>query len=232
MAYPYDRDRSYLRDPISYPHDAFGVDTGGRTMPHTGFDVSPNVKGDTSTPVLTPVGGTIVETGIDKESGLYHLIQGDDGGAWGLGHHSKFVRREGRVERGDVIAYMGMSGTGAKGVHVHVWRATNMAAARRIVTGYTNLRKGRTIAAWAESMGGLTDPYPHYLAAIADEDRRVADAQEEEDTMNWKDRYLLQLIAESQGRVEARTLGNSDALERLNAAVADLAAELGEQPAS
>ena len=56
--------------------------------------------------------------------------------------------------------------------------------------------------------------------------------EEGEETMNWKDRYLLQLIAESQGRVEARMLGQSDALERLNAAVADLAAELGEQPAS
>ena len=117
--------------------------------------------------------GTIVETGVDKHAGLYHLIVGDDGATWGLGHHSAFVRRGGRVERGDVIAYMGMSG-GAKGVHVHIFRAPTLANARRQITGYVNYRKGRTIAEWAASMGGLTDPYPHIVAQWAAAERELA----------------------------------------------------------
>lgn len=189
MVYPIDTATSFVRDPVRYAHDAFGHfggdDVGIRTpcfrkMPHSGIDVSPKRSGDTSAPVLAPIGGTIVETGSDVEAGLYHLIDGDDGTAWGLGHHSAFVRRSGRVELGDVVARMGMSG-GARGVHCHVWRAESMAAARRIVTGLTNYRNGRTVAQWAASMGGLLDPYPHYAAAIAAEDRRIAKAKADAD---------------------------------------------------
>jgi hypothetical protein len=244
--YPFDRETSFLRDPINWAHDAFGhegsLDAGVReacfrAMPHTGLDVSSlepsfingrdNRAAQMRTPVLAPVGGTIAEAGSDPEAGLFHLIAGDDGFAWGLGHHSSFERRSGRVELGDVIARMGMSG-GARGVHCHVWKARTMTAARNVVTGFVNLRRGRTIAAWAESMGGLVDPYPHYLAATAAEDARLA--KEEDMSFDWKDRYLLNLVAASQGRVEAAVVGQSDDLERLQAAIDGVQAALDDDP--
>lgn len=181
MAYPIDTATSFVRDPVRYPHDAFGHDGAdgcARRMPHTGTDVSPKRRGDTSAPVLSPIGGVIAEYGFDREAGNYHLIAGDDGRAWGLGHHSTFLRTAGRVELGTPIALMGMTG-GALGVHTHVWCAVSMDAARRIVTGLVNLRRGRTVAEWAASMGGLVDPYPHYAAAIAAEDQRIAKAKAE-----------------------------------------------------
>lgn len=175
MGYPYDPASSFIRDPKHYPHDAFGADTGGRTMPHSGTDISPKKRGDTSAPVLAPISGEIIRQGFDREAGNYQIIAGDDGRFWGLGHHSVREVRGGRVERGDRIARMGATG-GAFGVHVHIWVATNLDAAERIVVGYVNYRKGRTVAQWAASMGGLVDPYPLIVAQWADAEREAVKA--------------------------------------------------------
>lgn len=166
--YPYDTATSFVRYPAHYVHDAFGhvgADDAGkrqacfRSIPHTGIDVSPDKVGDTTARVVSPVFGTIVETGVDAEAGLYHIIKADGRAEWWVGgHHSRFEKRGGRVARGELIARMGATG-GAKGVHVHWTVATSLAAARRYITGYVNYRNGRTIAAWAATMG-LVDPWP------------------------------------------------------------------------
>ena len=182
--YPYHAGSSFVRHPGAYAHDAFGHvgdDDRGiraacfRKIPHTGIDISPKRPGDTSAPVVSPIHGTIVEAGYDAEAGNYHIIKHRDHDEWWLGgHHSAFAKSSGTVERGELIAMMGASG-GAKGVHVHWTVATSLAAARRQITGYVNLRNGRTVDAWAASMG-LVDPWPLIEREWADEQRRIEGA--------------------------------------------------------
>lgn len=175
MALPYDEGKAFIRDPKNYPHDAFGADTGGRTIPHTGIDISPITRGDTTVNVRSVWGGTVVEAGFDKESGNYVIIHENDGAFWGYGHNSVNLVTSGVVKAGQPIARLGATG-GAKGVHCHIWRATNLAAARRIVHGFTNYKSGRTTAQWAASMGGLTDPLPHiYKSLEVKEDEMLPD---------------------------------------------------------
>lgn len=166
--YPYDTATSFVRHPAGYAHDAFGHFAGDdvgvrsacfRKIPHTGLDVSPKKIGDTSARVVAPVPGTIVASGVDAESGLYVIIKHDFYEEWWLGgHHSRFIKRVGHVERGEHIADMGASG-GAAGVHAHWSVATSLAAALDQVRGYVNYRNGRTVAAWAATEG-LVDPWP------------------------------------------------------------------------
>lgn len=199
--YPYDEGTSFVRDPKDYAHDAFGHvgaddlkvrpdDVCFRKIPHTGTDTSSreprftpsgadNRPAQMRTPVPSPVDGVIVETGVDPEAGFYHLIEQDGTGlVWGLGHHSAFLQREGRVARGDLVARMGMSG-GAKGVHLHTFVATSLEAARRQIHGYVELRNGRSVEAWAASMG-LVDPYPLIVAEwAAGEERELMSAKDD-----------------------------------------------------
>ena len=180
--YPYHTGSSFVRHPGGYAHDAFGhtgADDAGvraacfRKIPHTGIDISPKRPGDTSAPVVSPIHGTIVEAGYDAEAGNYHIIKHRDYAEWWIGgHHSAFAKSSGTVARGELIAMMGASG-GAKGVHVHWTVATSLAAARRQITGYVNMRNGRTVAAWAASMG-LVDPWPLIEREWADEVRQIA----------------------------------------------------------
>jgi hypothetical protein len=164
MALPYEQGKAFIRTPDRYPHDAFGAATGGRTIPHSGIDVTPARKGDTSAFILSVNGGIVREQGWDKEAGNYVIIEENDGGFWGYGHNSKNLVPAGtRVKAGQRIANFGMTG-GAKGVHCHIWRAKTLAAARRIVHGYVNLKKSLTTKAWADGMG-LTDPLPYIQKA-------------------------------------------------------------------
>lgn len=194
--YPYDPATSFLREPGYWVHDAFGhvgADDAGkrtacfRTIPHTGLDVSSKTPstdkaGQRRTPVLAPVSGTIVRTGSDAEAGNFHIIKADGYAEWWIGgHHSAFVARSGRVERGDTIARMGDTG-GAQGVHTHWTVATSLAGALAYVDGWVQYRNGRSVGAWAagairgrdQKLYTLLDPYPLFIREWAAEERRRA----------------------------------------------------------
>lgn len=178
--WPYDTGSSFVRHPAGYAHDAFGhvgADDAGvreacfRKIPHTGIDISPKVKGDTSARVVSPIFGTIVAAGFDPEAGRWHIIKHDLYAEWWiLGHHAAFAKSAGHVDRGDHIANMGMSG-GAKGVHTHISVATSLAAAQKQITGYISYRNGRSIGQWA-AYEGLVDPWPLIEREWNDEQRR------------------------------------------------------------
>lgn len=219
--YPYHTGSSFVRHPGGYAHDAFGhtgEDDRGvraacfRKIPHTGIDISPKRIGDTSAPVVSPIHGTIVDAGYDAEAGNYHIIKADGRDEWWIGgHHSAFARTAGWVARGQHIANMGRSG-GAKGVHVHWTVATSLAAARRQITGYVNMRNGRTVQAWAASMG-LVDPWPLIEREWADEQRRIEGAQ-------WHAGQAAR-EAEARARAEAEAAARREE-EEMSAAAEDI----------
>lgn len=180
--YPYDTGSSFVRDPGRYAHDAFGHtgdddrgvrDACFRKIPHTGIDISSKTPStdkarQRQTPVVSPIYGTIVKAGFDKEAGNYHIIKHDIYDEWWIGgHHSKFEKTSGHVERGELIARMGDTG-GAAGVHTHWTVATSLAAALAYVGGWIQYRNGRSVAAWAKAavrgtdqrIYGLVDPWP------------------------------------------------------------------------
>jgi len=175
-------------------------------MPHTGIDVTPARKGDTSVEILSVYGGNVVETGHDPEAGLYVLVYERDGHFWGYGHNSRnLVSKGDRVSEGEPLALIGATG-GAKGVHCHIWRAPTLEAARRVVHGLTNLKRGRTTAAWAASMGGLTDPHPAILASLvkapAATPAKSAAELEEDELMKAADLIVSKITAYVDARVK------------------------------
>lgn len=199
--YPYHTGSSFVRHPGGYAHDAFGhvgADDAGvrqacfRKIPHTGIDISskePRTKNgrdnraaQRSTPVVSPVNGTIVAAGHDPEAGNYHIIKADGRDEWWIGgHHSAFAKSAGWVARGQHIANMGDTG-GAAGVHVHWSVATSLAGAYAYINGWIQYRNGRSVAAWSrQAIRGkdgqlypLLDPWPLIEREWADEVRQIA----------------------------------------------------------
>lgn len=196
MGYPFDAGSSFARYPSYYVHDAFGhvgADDVGkrepcfRKIPHSGLDVSPKERGDTKADILSPVFGQIVLQGFDKEAGNYQVVKHERFNEWWiLGHHSKLLVKGGYVQRGTVIAKMGMTG-GALGVHTHIAVATSLAGAIAYIGGWTQYRNGRSVGAWAkqairgrdQKLYGLLDPWPLIEREWADEEARLKAAAAE-----------------------------------------------------
>lgn len=171
MAYPIDPKQGFMRTPDRYPHDAFGVDTGGRVRPHSGFDSTPRVPNAEARSVL---GGTVVKADWTKYAGNYVVEAAPDGWLWLTLHlASRSVRAGAVTEPGSVIGVVGNTGGGGAlgskatiGIHSHVSRCRDMAAVNRIVNGLVRPRyKGETNAEWAEAHG-LSDPYPHIIESL------------------------------------------------------------------
>lgn len=164
MVYPVDPKTATFN---TNKHDAFGVDTGGRKLPHTGIDFAG------SGPVNSVYGGQVIWSGFDKEAGWSIVIRENDGKRRGYGHMaSKPNYVVGQwVGKGDRIGTIGATGTGALGAHLHMWEANTDAAAIRVLTGYIDYKGGRTTKQWAEGMG-LNDPMPAIQASLRETENK------------------------------------------------------------
>lgn len=158
MVYPVDQKTARFN---TNKHDAFGVDTGGRKLPHTGIDFAG------SGPIFSVYGGMVIWSGFDKEAGWSIVIRENDGRRRGYAHmlsKPNYVVGQ-TVPKGYQIGTIGASGTGAKGAHLHMWEALTDAAAIRILTGYIDYKGSKTTKQWADGMG-LVDPMPAIEASL------------------------------------------------------------------
>lgn len=226
--WPYHTASSFVRDPQRYAHDAFGhvgaddkivrpKDVCFRKIPHTGIDISSkeprwkngldNRAAQMRTPVVSPIHGTIVKAGFDPEAGNYHIIKHRDYNEWWIGgHHSKFAKSSGTVERGELIAMMGDTG-GAQGVHTHWTVVTSLAAALAYIGGWVQYRNNKSVNGWAalairgkdQRMYGLVDPWPLIQREWADEEqRRKADQTPAKESVDNDEEELMALSKETQ----------------------------------
>lgn len=191
MAYPIDPSQGFLRTPARYPHDAFGVDTGGRVRPHSGIDSTPTIR---DCPARSVLGGTVVRADWTRFAGNYVVEAAPDGWLWLTLHlASRHVRPGAVTTPGQQIGVVGNTGGGGAlkdkpvlGIHSHVSRCKDMAAVNRIINGLVRTRyKGETSAQWAIAHG-LSDPYPHIIDSLK------AKGEAQEDEMNDADRAWLQ----------------------------------------
>lgn len=205
MAYPIDPKHGYLRTPARYPHDAFGVDTGGRARPHSGFDATPTIP---SAPAQSVLGGRVIKTGYTIYAGYYVVEDAPDGWLWLSLHLAALAVNTGDViGPGHMIGVVGRTGGGGgspltgntkMGIHIHVSRCQDMAAVNRIINGYVRARyKGETSAQWAKAHG-LSDPYPHIIASGSDK----ASAPQ-----NPQDGFLMALNDEQQKDLYDKVMG-------------------------
>ncbi|MEJ0062012.1 MAG: M23 family metallopeptidase [Alphaproteobacteria bacterium] len=84
---------------------------------HKGIDFA----APTGTPIFAAGDGVVQEVGFKNGYGRFILVRHTDGLATAYGHMSRFARgisRGSRVQQGDVIAYVGMTGR-ATGPHLH-----------------------------------------------------------------------------------------------------------------
>jgi hypothetical protein len=207
MAYPIHPSEGFLRTPERFPHDAFGVDTGGRERPHSGFDATPTVA---NCPARSVLGGRVVQTGYTIYAGHYVVEAAPDGWLWLSLHLARLFVAQGHVTRPDtIIGVVGNTGGGGgsplkgnakMGRHIHVSRCRDMDAVNRIIHGKLRARyKGETSAQWAAAHG-LSDPYPHILASVKstekDKDQppaKTPEQIEEEELMGAKEEIIAAL---------------------------------------
>lgn len=165
MAYPIAPAQGFPRVPEKYPHDAFGVDTGGRARPHSGFDLTPTVKNASAVPAVS---GRVTRTGLSQYAGNYVEVVDSSNRRWLYIHLASISVRPGDsvVEGRTVLGIVGNTGgNGAlgnskMGVHLHVSLAQDATAANRILNGLVRARyKNETNAQWATAHG-LIDPWP------------------------------------------------------------------------
>lgn len=212
MAYPIHPSEGYLRTPARYPHDAFGVDTGGRVRPHSGFDATPTV---TNCPARSVLGGTVVQTGYTIYAGHYVVENAPDGWLWLSLHMSAVHVSKGQKTSPDsIIGVVGNTGGGggsplkgnaAMGKHIHVSRCRDMAAVNRIINGRVRARlKNETSAQWAEAHG-LSDPYPHILNSVKTDGK--TDASKEEDDMTEDESKTLDAVKSDTANIQT-AVGN------------------------
>lgn len=173
MAYPVSQQTASFNKNV---HDAFGVDTGGRKLPHTGIDFAG------SGPVYSVCGGNVIWSGYDTEAGWSVVIQENDGLFRGYAHMASapLFKVGDWVATGGRIGTIGASGTGAKGAHLHHWAARTAAAAIRILTGYINYKGSQSTKQWADSMG-LVDPMPSIEASLRGTETKPDPTTEEDD---------------------------------------------------
>jgi hypothetical protein len=171
----------------AYPHDAFGVDSGGRVRPHSGHDSTPTVTRATARTVLQ---GQVSRTGFSVYAGNFVEVDAEDGWLWLTLHLASIaVAADAPVDEGQGIGIAGNTGGGgALGkasmfVHVHTSRCVNRAAADRILNGLVRGRiKGETSAEWAHAMG-LSDPWPIIRDGYTTAAPTPVSPQQEEDPM-------------------------------------------------
>lgn len=88
--------------------------TGRREM-HTGIDVAGGYK----TPIIAPAKGKVYRIGESRILGKYVRVRHGDKLRTTYGHLHSFATKKGaRIERGDVIGYMGNTGR-STGTHLH-----------------------------------------------------------------------------------------------------------------
>lgn len=95
---------------------------GWRTNPFTGqrdFHNGIDIAGRPQTPIIAPAQGIVVKIGQDKYLGKFVQLDHSKGLVTMYGHLAGFnVKKGDKVNRGDVIAYMGNTGL-STGHHVH-----------------------------------------------------------------------------------------------------------------
>lgn len=185
MAYPIDPAQGILRTPSKFPHDAFGVDTGGRVRPHSGTDSTPRVA---NCPARSVLGGRVIRIGWTIYAGNYVVVAAPDGWLWLDIHLARpSVVADEVIRPGDTIGIVGNTGGGGSGplagktgklaIHLHTSRCRDLEAVDRIINGLVRARrKGETSAQWAAAHG-FSDPYPHIIASVAAE-KAAAEAAE------------------------------------------------------
>ena len=101
--------------------------------PHLGIDIA----GPTDTPILASAPGTVDRTGTDDFLGNFVEIRHGLGYLTVYGHCSRIaVAQGGRVEAGQVVAYMGKSGqASATHLHFETWHQGEAVDPRSIVVG-------------------------------------------------------------------------------------------------
>jgi murein DD-endopeptidase MepM/ murein hydrolase activator NlpD len=91
-----------------------GPFTGLREF-HKGLDIS----GRKGTPIIASAGGVVVKVGYNRFKGKFVKIQHDDRFTTVYGHLMKYiVKKKQKVDRGEVIGYMGTTGM-STGYHLH-----------------------------------------------------------------------------------------------------------------
>ena len=116
------RRRAFLRSPLAFTRVTSGYRPGGRfhpvlkrTRPHFGTDLG----APTGTPIRSVGDGVVTMAGDAGGYGLLVRVRHDDGYESGYGHMSRIlVRRGQRVEQGEAIGLVGMSGL-STGPHCH-----------------------------------------------------------------------------------------------------------------
>lgn len=96
---------------------------GWRTNPITGvgkeFHNGLDIAGHWKSPIIAPADGVVIRSGKDKYLGDYVKLRHPSGIATSYGHLAKrAVKRGQKVQRGDVIGYMGNTGR-TTGTHLH-----------------------------------------------------------------------------------------------------------------
>lgn len=159
MAYPVDKRTAAYN---TNKHDAFGHDCvdeigikNARQVPHSGSDFGG--KG----PIFSIAGGKIVKSGWSNMAGWY-AIEDSGYGIFFVYFHavSPMKAQNEYTEPGETIGYIGNTGSGSHGAHLHVSAALSLFAAVMLVTIGTYRRGNRTSAQWAADHG-LTDPMPY-----------------------------------------------------------------------
>jgi murein DD-endopeptidase MepM/ murein hydrolase activator NlpD len=112
----------------------------GRREFHSGIDVAGGYK----TPIIAPAQGRVYEIGKSRLLGNYIRVRHRRDLRTTYGHLHSFAAKEGeRVERGDVIGYMGNTGR-STGTHVH-YEVVEGGKARNPMK-YILDRKGETLS--------------------------------------------------------------------------------------
>ena len=102
---------------VKSPYAGTRIDSGGSApyRGHKGIDFGV----PTGTPVYAPVAGHVWTTHYER-GGNRLTITMADGTKVGFNHLSRFAKRSGKVNKGDLVAYSGNTGTATTGPHLHV----------------------------------------------------------------------------------------------------------------
>ena len=101
--------------------------------PHLGIDIA----GPTNAALLAAANGRVVRSGTDDYLGNFVEIQHGLGYVTVYGHCSRIAVQKGdRIERGQVVAYLGQSGqASAPHVHFEIWREGEAINPRKLLAG-------------------------------------------------------------------------------------------------
>jgi murein DD-endopeptidase MepM/ murein hydrolase activator NlpD len=134
---------------------------GGASTNHGGIDIAAAA----GTPVLAPIGGTILNAGYSGASGNRILLRGDDGNIFGFRHLQGFDVKPGmQVFAGQQIGRVGSTGR-STGNHLHYDVSSGGVKVDPLKKGFSYLKKGNDIIKSAASTYlKVTNP----AAAVAD----------------------------------------------------------------